>query len=222
MAYNQQLIKTKVEEMRTIELEVHEACFSNESEKVTYLLRIKHNEIELYKIDQNGSLFFAIDNQNATIVEELLKIGCNPNIKNSENEPALFAAFWNGNEKIISLILSYGAIVEHTLMEAIWHREPDIVEKSLAIGVNIDGVEAKIGSSPLHIAIMKCDLKIVKLLLEHNANLNFKEKSGLSPLIFAVSHGYVEIVKELLKYSLHCLPSASNFFICERNFMKLF
>ena len=68
MASDQQLIKTKVEEMKTIELEVYEACFNNETEKVMNLLKRKQNEIGVYKIDQNGSLFYAIDYQNAIII----------------------------------------------------------------------------------------------------------------------------------------------------------
>ena len=54
------------------------------------------------------------------------------------------------------------------------------------------------GFTPLHLAIRKCDLEIVKLLLKHNADPNSQDDIERTPLYFAIFKGNIEIVKELL------------------------
>ena len=52
--------------------------------------------------------------------------------------------------------------------------------------------------SPLHAAIEKRNLEIVKLLLRHNVDANRIDNSGKTPLSFAVAKGNIKIIKELL------------------------
>ena len=183
-----------------LEAEIHEACFNNETEKVTDLLRTKRTEIETNKIDLNEALFVAIDNKNPTIVQELLKITSNPNAKNWEDEPALYIAFKNNDSEMVDLLLKHGTSIEENLIFAIRKGMVDLADKILEIGVNIDEVQEKVGESPLHLAISIRDCKIVKLLLEHKANANFKNLSGKTLLQFAVSQGHIEIIEQLLKH----------------------
>ena len=82
MATKGQSLDSNVEEWpKEAETEIYDTCFYNNTEKFTNILKIKGQEIDVNKIDQNGSLFIAIDYENVTIVKELLKLGCDPNAK---------------------------------------------------------------------------------------------------------------------------------------------
>lgn len=54
-------------------------------------------------------------------------------------------------------------------------------------------------NSQLFNAVLKNDLKVVKILLKKNASPNARDKKNWTPLITAASNGYFEIVNELLK-----------------------
>ncbi|MEX0961564.1 MAG: ankyrin repeat domain-containing protein, partial [Simkaniaceae bacterium] len=56
------------------------------------------------------------------------------------------------------------------------------------------------GNTPLHLAISRGDLEIVKALLDtKNIDVNFENNYGNTPLHHAISGGNLEIVKALLK-----------------------
>jgi len=56
-------------------------------------------------------------------------------------------------------------------------------------------------TSYLIVACQQKDIKSVKLLLEHNCDINIVNESGRTALIYAVETGNIEIVKLLLKYN---------------------
>ena len=194
-----------------IEDEIHRACGKNETQKVTNLLIQRRKEINPKLLDAKGSLFEAISHDNLLIVEGLLKIGCDPNVTTSDRQPALFIAFVNGNMCIVRSLLHYGAYIGNTLLFAIEEDASNIVEKILKFQVEIDKVDLEYKGykgfnfrykelPPLHLAINKRNLEIVKLLLKHKANPNRTNIRGDTPLFIAVSRGYIEIVKELLNH----------------------
>ena len=71
-----------------------------------------------------------------------------------------------------------------------------IVDGLLGIGCNPNA--ANLNGKPLLLAIDRCNLEIVKLLLKHNANPNPLNDKGYTPLYLAVTKGHIKIVKELL------------------------
>ena len=135
-------INLLAEKAENLEAEILEACWNNKTDIVIKLIENANKEIDVKEIDENGSLNVAVRNQNATIVEELLKVGCKPNIINSKFE--------------------------------------------------------KMMKCPLYSAIEKCNLNILKLLLEHDGDANLKHMYGETPLHYAVRNGDIQIVKELL------------------------
>ena len=186
---------------QSIESKIHDACQNNETQKVTHFLQDSRNDIKAKKLDQLGSLCVAIDNGNFLIVDGLLGIGCNPNVTYSNNKPALFVALVNGNMSIVSSLLNHGAKVEKTLFFAIQNELSNFVKKILELQVDINKLKTERYSrhTPLHLAIDRCNLEIVKLLLKHKADPNRLNLKGDTPLYLAVSKGHIEIVKELLK-----------------------
>ena len=59
-------------------------------------------------------------------------------------------------------------------------------------------VDPKIGASVLHIAANRGSVEAVRLLLEHNADVNVRDRSGVTPLFAAVSTKQTAIVESLL------------------------
>ena len=184
------------EESKGIELKIHDACCKDETQKVTHFLLRRRKDINTKLIDKNGSLLVAIGNNNLFLVDALLNIGCNPNATNSNKEPALFVAFANGNMCTANSLLNHGANIEDTLLLADRKGLDNIVEK--VIELNINEMDVRERQSPLHAAIEKRNLEIVKLLLRHNVDANRIDNSGKTPLSFAVAKGNIKIIKELL------------------------
>lgn len=78
---------------------------------------------------------------------------------------------------------------------------PSLIEHVLNAGVELDTRNSN-GYTSLHIAIRNRDLRIVKLLLDHGADINvFSEKVG-PPLTLAAELGYEEIVTALLRHGV--------------------
>ena len=207
MENNQQLLEKLSLKEASLESEILKACCNNNTEKVCILLNSKPREIDVKQINRNGSLIIAIANGNVKIVEELLKIGCNPNVTNLTKDPALFIASLTGNIQILHLLLQYGANIGYAdaLIIAILRGNADVVEKILEFGVNLNEVEDAIppkerGKSALNLAIDRKNLRIVRLLLQHDADPNYMDEIGNSPIHFAVQKEHIEIVKQLLKY----------------------
>jgi len=65
------------------------------------------------------------------------------------------------------------------------------------------------GMTPMHFAVQKGNLEIVKILLKFGVNVNILDDFGKTPLRIAIQKGYLEIIKILLdaKASLDNLPN---------------
>lgn len=80
------------------------------------------------------------------------------------------------------------------LVEAVRMSDIRLVRESIK---DCEHIEAP-GSSPLIVAAEKGDLQIVKLLLDHSAEVN-KYENGKTALIAATYNGHLPVVEELLK-----------------------
>jgi ankyrin repeat protein len=111
-------------------------------------------------------------------IKSLLEEGLNPNVKNESRQTALhlLAKDYESSEtvmNIISLFCDYGAIIDS---------------------------KDYYGDTPLHIACGCGALSKVKLLLKYKANINIRNKDGLTPLHCSVldSRNY-EVAKYLIE-----------------------
>ena len=122
-----------------------------------------------------NELTSAIENNDTTLVRNLIKNGFDLNKKNELGQAPLHIACALGKKDIVLLLLDAGA------------------------DVNI--LENQTGASPLHKAAQSGVVEIAKLLLEHGAFINLQAPThGHTPLIDAVWHEKPEMVIYLLKH----------------------
>ena len=132
MTSNQQeSLKLDVEEnsekAETTEDEDRKSSSANDTDKFLKVLDVDKDEI----------LFNAIENESLTIIEDLLKLGCDPNATNSHGQTALMVAFINGRLDVVQFLIHYGANLEETFDVAIRKGLADIVEKILSFNAYI-------------------------------------------------------------------------------------
>ncbi|MGL4368045.1 MAG: ankyrin repeat domain-containing protein, partial [Brevinemataceae bacterium] len=122
--------------------------------------------------DPNGStyLMMAIAVNNDYFVKELLKKNININIANRFGWNALMIASFNGNKKIVSMLLNSKKI------ENINHKNED-------------------GCSALTIAARNGHKNIVDLLQKFGADINSTSTEGKSGFLLAIQNGYLDTAK---------------------------
>jgi ankyrin repeat protein len=104
-------------------------------------------------------------------IDSSIKAGCNVNVQNVRGETALSVAVHQGNEAIVSQLLSYAA-------------DPNLSDTD--------------GYTPLISACGLGNTAITKLLLLHGANPNKSLRNGYSALMFATSFGTIEMMQVLV------------------------
>lgn len=148
------------------------------------------------------------DIQSATV---LIKSGADVNIQdNSKNNPFLYAGA-EGHLEILRLTIQAGADPAITnryggtaLIPAAEHGHVEVVAELLTkTKVNVNHIN-DLGWTALLEAIILNDGDIdqqqtVQLLIDHGADVNIKDKNGVSPLEHARKNGFNEIVTILLK-----------------------
>jgi len=172
----------------------------------------------------------AMDGTTRTFI--LLEWGADPNF--NAPQPLLEALYYS-NEKTVKYLLDYGAEPNYGFPYSIrWNDiredgnvdplsylflESDCEEVLESKAYNITKLLIKAGAyvniplytfsrrRPLMCALMgKCNFKIVKLLLEHGAQVNTRDSNGNTPLIYAIKYGCpftedgYKIVKLLLQH----------------------
>ena len=152
----------------------------NDNFSICKLLLDHGADIDVKDGKGRNAIYFAADRGNFELVNSLsdisLKRAPRPN-EWKEGYAALYASAYNGNSKIVDLLL----------------------KKGVDLKANIHGY-----STPLHVAVERGHDKVVELLLEKGFDVNEKRKSGSSergyeytPLLCAAKTGNLKIVKML-------------------------
>ena len=151
-----------------------------------------------------SALQAAVKGGNQEIISLLLERGADVNVQGGFYGNALQAAAAGGNPRIVKLLLDYGADV--TIQPKMANRRSllhfGVRSGSLAILEKLCGAGADIylntqddsGLTPLHAAVNRERVAMVKYLLERGASPNVEDLGGNSPLQLAIRNQNRDIV----------------------------
>jgi ankyrin repeat protein len=161
------------------------------SAAITNIALMNHN---------NTLLIYAISKNAIKVVELLLLIGVDPNIKNRAESPPLLLAALLGYDTIINLLLDHGAKVNElgknrmtalccALMDDGRARPEAEIKKTMSIllerGADLNLAEVN-GSAPLHFAAQRGLHEVVNLLIDKGAQINARGAIGKTALCWTI------------------------------------
>lgn len=117
-------------------------------------------------------------NQKPNEAIRVLKEGANPNAFYDDYLPAIYIACNRDYEDVVKLLINLGA---------------DLNAKGSSKKQNIEETSALITSTA------RGNLKITELLVKNGANINIREKSGITPLMTASYRAHYQVVEYLIE-----------------------
>ena len=156
-------------------------------------------DINATEADGFTALHWAVQRDNAQLVELLLKAGADATATTRYNVTPLYLAANNGNAAVIGRLLDAGADPNGTaydgqtmLMTAALAGRADAVRLLLTHGAKVDVVEPYKGQTALMWAAAEGNTAAVDVLLEAGARLDAKSTGGFTPFLFAVRNAHMD------------------------------
>ena len=187
----------------------------NNDQEIASSILLHHVNVNTIDEDGNSPLLLALKNHNTKIIKILLAHGANVNMTKKEEDWPLLIAAKNNNIEIITMLLNHGANVNPTaqmeMNRTAWEYSPwrnshnpyPYEESEIVL------------NTPLLIAVKNNNIKIIKMLLNHGADIETRNKDGESPLSVAIQKNKIELIEMLLKnkspfITLEALSYANN------------
>jgi ankyrin repeat protein len=177
----------------------------------------QHVDVNAGESDGSTALHWAVQRNNAAMVDALLASGANVKAANRYNVTPLSLACMNGNAGIIEILLKAGADANATseegqtaLMTAALNGRVDAVRVLISHGADVNAKEPIRGQTALMWAASEGNAGAAKLLLDSGADVKGKSKNGFTPFLFAVRNGHIDAAKELLNHGANVNDSASD------------
>jgi uncharacterized protein len=152
------------------------------------------------------AIFDAIEKQDYKKTERLLKDKENIEMKDKNGLTPLWRATTLNNEKMVTLLINYGADVNFTLdmgvsslIYACQVGYLEIVKILVSNGADIEQSDNEYKHTSLRIATRNGHIEIVKYLVEQGADIDTKGTDLYTPLNMACWKGHIEIVKFLIE-----------------------
>lgn len=148
------------------------------------------------------ALMKAINKNDLPLVQKLIQEGVNVNELDANRDAPLVIAAYKGYNQIVKLLLEQGADVTAVdpgmkataLHAAAYAGRTEAAKLLIEYKIDINKQGPYNGYTALHDAIWQNNIDIVKLLLEANADLSIRSQDGKTPLDFAKSRNYEQIV----------------------------
>uniref|UniRef100_A0A5S6QMX6 ANK_REP_REGION domain-containing protein n=1 Tax=Trichuris muris TaxID=70415 RepID=A0A5S6QMX6_TRIMR len=140
--------------------------------------------VDVFDIEGRTSLYYAVLEEHADIVELLLSFGCDPSMADLHGRTPLHVASWLGNSFIAELLLRHGANVDAgdrenrtALMIAVWRNNYNVAKLLLQHKAD-PNAHCFEGSTALSIAAQEGKDTLVQLLLQFSADINHRDSRG--------------------------------------------
>ena len=137
------------------------------------------------------------------------------------------------NGEILDLLLEYKADTNQvnnvgysSIYHAIDQNDKGILQKLIAHKADVNFIKKPENKTPLQYAAERALVVPCSLLLEHGAEVNVMDDSGITPLSISTLKGYTEVVKLLLAYDgnpneLYYNDCPLFYFACQENYFDI-
>ena len=183
---------------------LHQEAIIGEEEAVKMLL-LRGFDIDEQDEDKNTALHLAAREGKEDIVNLLLSVGANSNIKNSmRQDPSALAR----TSRIRNAIEVYNMIdpgvqkMDYLFRRAVSAGQLDLVQIFISRGINVEKSDND-KTTPLHLAVRNQNFNVANTLIEKCVNISQKDGNGNTALHLAVENENDEIVKLLVKYDIN-------------------
>ncbi len=156
---------------------------------IIFIFSISFNIFALNSKEQE--FFDAVkENKYEAQLKNLLRYKMDLNAENERGLTPLLYAIECGNERAVRVLLEYSDVnIEHKLPDDF---EDYLLNKYEGGSINIGG------ATPLMFAIFKGNARIVKQLIDKNADIKAKDNEGVSVFLYACGFGNGNIIRMLL------------------------
>jgi ankyrin repeat protein len=164
----------------------------------------KHVDVNAPGPDGSTALYWAVYQNDAEMVDLLLRAGANATIGNQYGATPLLVACTNGNAAIVERLLKAGAdpnarsIGETAFMTAARTGSLEVAKVLLTHGADVAARDQVHGQTALMVAAAEKHPAMVQFLIENRVDVNARSKGGFSALLFAVRAGDLASVRSLV------------------------
>lgn len=178
------------------------AAYKGQAENVVQLINngakvavTKHGRTPLHLAANKGHL---------SVVEILLKAGCDLDVQDDGDQTALHRAAVVGHTDVVSALIQDGCALDRqdkdgntALHEASWHGFSQSAKLLVKAGANVLA-KNKAGNTALHLACQNSHAQSTRVLLLGGSRANLKNNAGDTCLHVAARYNHVSIIKLLL------------------------
>uniref|UniRef100_A0A0B7BJ50 ZU5 domain-containing protein n=1 Tax=Arion vulgaris TaxID=1028688 RepID=A0A0B7BJ50_9EUPU len=146
-------------------------------------------------------LYMASQEGHSEVVKFLLASGANQGLSTEDGFTPLAVALQQGHDKVVSVLLEHDAKGKVRLPALhIAAKKDDVKSAALLLQNEQNSLElqTKSGFTPLHIAAHYGNTNVATLLIQRNADVNFRAKNNITPLHVCSRWGKLNMVNLLL------------------------
>ncbi len=156
-----------------------------------------------FAINPDKDWWLAIRNDDASLVQQYLLAGVDPNALNAIGNPALIQSAREQSWEVFDLIDNYHQTKidlanvngETALMYLAILGQLDRAKKLIAQGAKVN----RLGWTPLHYAASRAQIEMAKMLIKQGAIINAPGPDGTTPLMMAALSGSEDMVRLLMQ-----------------------